>query len=82
MTSVTVVVDKSGKPTQQSGRWFNTVGQYLNSLLGPLGFGNGGTVTMQTKAIGTGGGPTNPQQPVTYRQISVNGVVYWIPLFQ
>lgn len=82
LTSGTVISSQGGKISEQMGRWSNSVCQFLNSLLGTTAMGNGSTVAMQTRSIGTGGGPTNPQQPVSYRQITINGVTYWIALFQ
>ena len=61
-------------------RWFNTVQQYLNSLLGSTGIGNGANANLQAPAIGTGAGPANPSLVVAWRQITIGGVTYWMPL--
>lgn len=50
---------------------------------GPNGFGAGASgtaVTTTTKGAGTG--PTTPQTVVKYVQVTLSGVVYWIPLMQ
>lgn len=59
---------------------------YLDSMKDPvekaIGVGNGAASTVQAPAIGTGAGPANPLLAVQFAPYYVNGVKYWIPLFQ
>jgi hypothetical protein len=59
---------------------------YLDSMKDPIekaiGVGTGTQTAVTSPAIGTGGGPANPQAAVQFVPYMVAGVKYWIPLFQ
>lgn len=59
---------------------------YLDSLKDPVektvNVGNGTATNIQAPAIGSGGGPANPLLVKQFVPYLVNGVQYWMPLFQ
>jgi len=59
---------------------------YLDSLKEPVeketGVGNGTGAAVDAPALGTGTGPATPNTVAKFVKYPVNGVIYWIPLFQ
>ena len=50
--------------------------------IGAIGFGNGATAAVATTLKGSGSGPANPQTVVSYSQVVIGSITYWIPLMQ
>jgi hypothetical protein len=77
----TPIMEQDGKSVSAiPARWFNSIQQFLNSLLGTTAIGNGANGNIQAPAIGTGSGPLNPNLIAGFRQITINGETWWQPL--
>ena len=63
--------------------WLTAIQLNLQSgVSNTTGLGNGADANVQAPAVGTGSGPANPNLVKGWLELTVNGAIWYTPLFQ
>jgi hypothetical protein len=76
-------LDKNGNMSIVWQQWLTAIQLNLQSgVSSTTGVGNGANANVQAPALGTGGGPANPNLVKEWLQFTVGGSAFWVPIFQ